>query len=242
MCSTIATGAARSAGSAASSAGERLRPAGRRADQNELRAAAMRRGAAVDGRRARPRWRHRGRETFSTSSVPSSYSRSVASAVGLDDEIDRAERQRLGAGCAVDRRDADDDHARASLAFERAQHAEPVSAGHRQIERDDVGVVLGDLRERVVAVARGPDHVDRGRAQHARSARSARTRNRRRRGHAGEDIRWLSCRRTSRRAPRRPARCRTAAATRRSPTASRPPGRSAFASRSIDGRTRSSRK
>lgn len=44
--------------------------------------------------------------------------------------------------------------------MQRAQHAEPVEHGHREVERDDIGIELLDQLERVGAVVRGRHHVE----------------------------------------------------------------------------------
>ena len=45
---------------------------------------------------------------------------------------------------------------------QRAQHAQPVEVRHHQIERDHVGLQLGDLLERLEPVARDADHLELG--------------------------------------------------------------------------------
>jgi hypothetical protein len=46
-----------------------------------------------------------------------------------------------------------------SLFTQAAAHLETVGSGHQHVEDDDVGIVVGDVREAVVAVDRGPDVV-----------------------------------------------------------------------------------
>jgi hypothetical protein len=130
MCSTTATGAASSAGNPASSI------------------------VRADGPPAR-HGHHLGDE------LVAELAQAIAGERGrLGDHVDRPEGERLDAEIGLHARDADDQHARPGPPAERAQHADAVELGHRQVQCDHVGIERCDALEGVAAVTRRGDDVD----------------------------------------------------------------------------------
>ena len=81
----------------------------------------------------------------------------------LGDEVEGALGERVdGVGAAGGGERGDDDHRHGPLAAgaQGAQHAEPVQARHREVERERVGAVLAAGGQRLVAVAGGGDDVE----------------------------------------------------------------------------------
>ena len=116
--------------------------------------------AAAAARRGRPRTRAAAASTFATSSSPSSYSRSVASAVGLCTRSTAPACSAATPSSLSSSGHADHHHARRACRRQRREHAEAVEVRHHQIERHHVGLELGDLLERLEPVARDADDLD----------------------------------------------------------------------------------
>ncbi len=90
------------------------------------------------------------------------------------DDVERAGLERGQREVAVSLGHAHHDHARALATGERRQGLEAVEVRHHQVQRDDVGIQLLDLGERVQSVARRPHHLDArcGLARHAWTLRA----------------------------------------------------------------------
>ena len=67
---------------------------------------------------------------------------------------------RIGAAGGGEGGDADHRHGPLATLAQGAQHAEPVEARHREVQRERVGPVLAARGERLVAVAGGGDDVE----------------------------------------------------------------------------------
>ena len=123
---------------------QRLRPAGRDADDDDVegvgRGGAAARPAA-SRRRRRPTGRARAAAlTFSIRSSPISRSRSVASAVGFWTKSTAPGVERRQHQLARLAGDADDDDRNRAARHLLADEPDAVELGHDQVARDDVGV------------------------------------------------------------------------------------------------------